>query len=172
MKKIAMIVGSVLFILILVYLAILFTGIGDVQVYKSTHHDITGKAKEKYHHQKHAEKKALLEQLKNLPQTTVEVDSIKYHFGNIPSNEKQHHTYILKNTGDNPLIIKDVQVSCGCTVSEYSKEPTKPGENAEVSIVFDPESKEGHTEKALHVYANIDPNPMTLGFVADIESTK
>ncbi len=166
-----MILGGIAVVVVLVYLAILFTGVGDVQVYKNTGYDISGKAREKYHAEMHEERKKLQEKLQNIPQTSVEVDSVKFVFGNIPENKKQKHTYLLRNTGEEMLVIGDVRVSCGCTLSDFTEAPVPPGEEAKVDIVYDPSGQSGHVEKRLHVYANVQRSPIALGFVADIENS-
>lgn len=34
--------------------------------------------------------------------------------------------FLIKNTGDKPLIISKVQASCGCTTPEWSQDPIMP----------------------------------------------
>ncbi len=171
MKSITSIVKgalAVLLLAILVYVAILFTGVGDTTVYKYTGHDITGNAKEAYHNETKKQDMLLREKIAKMPKTTVEVDSAKYDFGEIKQGDKVEHTYKLLNTGDKDLIISRVKVGCGCTVADYTKEPIPVGSSGDVSIVFDSGDKVGHTEKAMHVYTNTERTPMTLSFVADI----
>lgn len=40
------------------------------------------------------------------------------------------------NTGTEPLIIKNAQGSCGCTVPLWPKEPIMPGETSEIEIHY------------------------------------
>ncbi len=151
-------------------MAVLFTGVGDTLIYRNTGHDVTGMAAEKYHKELQEESRQMREKAAALPKTTVEIDSAKYDFGAIAADQKVEHTYKLKNTGTENLIIADVRVGCGCTVADYSQEPVPPGAEAEVSIIFDPTGKSGHTQKALHVYSNTENIPLSLAFTADILS--
>ena len=40
------------------------------------------------------------------------------------------------NTGDAPLIIKDVRSTCGCTVPSYPKEPIMPGKSGKIEVKY------------------------------------
>ncbi len=160
--------GIVLFLTVLAYVAVLFTGVGDAQVYRYTGHDITGKGKDAYHQQQHEKDQALRKKMYDMPKTTIEIDSAKWDFGDIKEGEKVEHTYKITNTGEVDLVIADVKVSCGCTLAEFTKEPVPPSETGVVSVIFDSTDKEGHTEKNLHVYTNTEHTPTTLGFMADI----
>ncbi|PZR09480.1 MAG: hypothetical protein DI539_21930 [Flavobacterium psychrophilum] len=40
------------------------------------------------------------------------------------------------NTGDAPLIIKDVKSSCGCTVPSWPKEPIAPGKSGKIEVKY------------------------------------
>lgn len=42
----------------------------------------------------------------------------------------------FKNTGDAPLIITDVQSTCGCTVPTKPKEPILPGKMGQIEIKY------------------------------------
>ncbi len=159
----------VLFLLTLIYMAVLFTGVGDTWVYRNTGYDVTGMAKQKYHQEQDQKNRDLREKLQKMPKTAIEIDSTKYNFGRISEGEKVNHTYKITNKGPEKLVITDVKVGCGCTLAHFTEEPTAPGEVAEVSIIFDSKSKKGHTQKALHVYANTADIPFTLSFEADVQ---
>jgi len=42
----------------------------------------------------------------------------------------------IKNTGSGPLIIEDVQVSCGCLVVEKPEKAIAPGQISEIPVAF------------------------------------
>lgn len=70
------------------------------------------------------------------------------------------HTYFVKNTTNDDLIIKNVQSNCGCTVADFTKTPVKEGDSARVNIRFIP-NKIGKTRKDVLLEANIAP-PFTV----------
>ena len=78
--------------------------------------------------------------------------------------------FTLKNSGTQPLIIKDVRSSCGCTTVEYDKEPIASGQTFKVSAVYDAKQM-GHFQKQLGIYSNASDEPFMLTYgdgVADI----
>ena len=45
----------------------------------------------------------------------VMVGSATHDFGEIAQGDKVEHTFRFRNTGNEPLVITNVQVTCGCT---------------------------------------------------------
>jgi hypothetical protein len=45
-------------------------------------------------------------------------------------------TFEFTNTGDQPLIIKDVKSSCGCTVPTKPTEPILPGKSSAIEVQY------------------------------------
>jgi hypothetical protein len=43
---------------------------------------------------------------------------------------------LFTNTGSTPLVISNVRGSCGCTVTDYTKEPIAPGKTGNVKATF------------------------------------
>ena len=54
-------------------------------------------------------------------------DTEVHDFGSIKEGVQAEHTFKFTNTGKEPLVITNVQASCGCTTPTWSKEPIKPG---------------------------------------------
>ncbi len=76
-----------------------------------------------------------------------------YDFGKIPLNKPVTHEFKFTNTGDAPLVISSVQASCGCTVTEYSKDPIPPGTEGFVKATYNA-AKPGAFTKTVTVNAN------------------
>src|SRR5678815_4363893 len=71
-----------------------------------------------------------------------------HDFGDIPSGDKVEHTFKFKNTGTQPLIITNVQVTCGCTTPKgWARDPIAPGESGEITIAFNSLGKFGLQKK-------------------------
>ena len=103
------------------------------------------------------------------PLTTVALSEAQFDFGKIKKGEQKEHIYEITNTGDQPLIISNVEPTCGCTVPEYTKEPVMPGKKAKITLNFDSSSFEGLVNKQAKVFANVERNPIMLSFTADIQ---
>lgn len=109
------------------------------------------------------------EKVSKMPKTTIEVANTKFDFGKMKEGDKVMHTYIVKNTGTNPLVISNVQVSCGCTAPFFPKEPILPGKEGEVTLEFNSTGKSGHVDKNALIVANADNAPFSIGFTAEVE---
>ena len=70
-----------------------------------------------------------------------------YDFGKISEGEVVTHRFKFKNVGENPLIIKDVKPSCGCTTPNYSKDPVPPGGEGFIDVSFNSKGREGTQHK-------------------------
>ena len=64
-----------------------------------------------------------------------ETDLVDY--GTIKKGADPLRKFTFKNTGSEPLIIKNAQGSCGCTVPTYPKEPIMPGQSAAIEVRYD-----------------------------------
>jgi len=86
--------------------------------------------------------------------TTLQwIDSVK-NMGRINEGQIIDIAYRFKNTGTKPLVIKEVHVSCGCTVAEKPEKPIAPGEEGEIKASFNSNGKAGPNTKTITVYAN------------------
>ncbi|MES2849552.1 MAG: DUF1573 domain-containing protein [Bacteroidota bacterium] len=59
-----------------------------------------------------------------------------HDFGEIAQAKPVTVEFAFTNTGDEPLLIADVVPSCGCTASDYSKEPIAPGKLSKIKITY------------------------------------
>jgi len=91
------------------------------------------------------------------PITTMEFEVAEFDFGVVTEGEKVSYTYKFKNTGTEPLLIKDAKGSCGCTVPSWPKVPLAPGETAEILVEFNTKGKSGQQAKRVTITANTDP---------------
>lgn len=84
----------------------------------------------------------------------ISINNMTHDFGKIPQGEPASHSFTIQNTGDAPLVIKDVEPSCGCTTPKWPKKPISPGDSAEIKAVYDAESM-GAFQKSIHVKTNV-----------------
>jgi hypothetical protein len=100
--------------------------------------------------------------------TTVEWIDSAYDKGTITEGEKIEIAYRFKNTGEHPLIIKDVRPSCGCTVAEKPQEPIAPGKEGIIKAIFNSQNKQGLNHKTITVVANTQPETYALKFTVTV----
>ena len=60
--------------------------------------------------------------------------------------------FVFTNTGDAPLIITNVQSTCGCTVPSKPTEPIMPGKTGEISVKYN--MNPGPIRKTISVESN------------------
>ncbi|RZK82031.1 MAG: DUF1573 domain-containing protein [Pedobacter sp.] len=105
----------------------------------------------------------------NVEGATIVFENDTYNFGKIKKGEIVTYTFKFKNSGQQPLIIKDAIATCGCTVPEIPKEPIKPGENGELKVVFNSTGKPAGTQdKAVTVTSNAINNPVSIRLTGEI----
>lgn len=74
-------------------------------------------------------------------------------YGVIEQNSNGVRIFKFKNNGSVPLIIKNAQGSCGCTVPSYPKEPIMPGKSSEIKVSYDTR-RVGKFKKTVTIYSN------------------
>lgn len=84
---------------------------------------------------------------------TISFDKTVFEYGNVKVGADGHRVFVIKNTGDKPLIISRVQASCGCTTPEWSQEPIMPGKTADLKVGYDTKIA-GPFTKIIEVYSN------------------
>ena len=97
----------------------------------------------------------------SMMKTSVELDKTVADLGDVPWKEAQRAVFELKNTGENLLVIYDVDTSCGCVDVEYSKEPLKPGKTLAVTVTYTAEHPE-QINKTISLHCNVENSPVRL----------
>ncbi len=91
----------------------------------------------------------------NVPK--IQLEETAFDFGEITEGIKVTHNFKFKNTGNTPLIITDVQTTCGCTVPNWNHSPIQPNATDEINVQFNSDGKEGRMEKPVTIIANTYP---------------
>ena len=92
----------------------------------------------------------------------------KFDFGTIQEGDIVKHTYKFRNTGNQPLLISEVRVTCGCTSPEWTKTPVAPGEYGFVTAQFNSTGKPGQNQKVVTVVSNSVTGNAHISFIADV----
>lgn len=99
------------------------------------------------------------------------LDSAK-NVGKITEGEKVEIAFRFLNSGDKPLVIQSVGVSCGCTVAEKPGELFPPGKEGVIKAVFDSKGRLGSNHKTVTVYANTEQPMHPLSFDVEVVPAK
>lgn len=84
-----------------------------------------------------------------------------HNFDKVPQGIPVKHQFTVKNTGTEPLVIEDVKKTCGCTVTEWTKEPIMPGETGTVTAQYNA-ARMGHFRKDVTIISNASNSPVKL----------
>jgi hypothetical protein len=60
----------------------------------------------------------------------------KHDYGKIPQGTPVTTVFEFTNIGKEPLILTNVQPTCGCTIADYTKTPVKAGEKGLIKITY------------------------------------
>lgn len=90
-----------------------------------------------------------------------------HEFGKIPQGKPVTAEFKFKNSGEAPLVISSVKGSCGCTVTDYTKEAVSPGKEGVVKATFNAASA-GVFNKTVTVTANVEGGSETLTIKGEV----
>ena len=98
-----------------------------------------------------------------------EKDFIDY--GTIEPSSEGTRVFTFINNGNAPLIIKNVQSSCGCTIPKKPEAPIDPGKKGEILVRYDT-NRIGVFSKSIIVTSNANSNPIVTLKISGIVAVK
>jgi len=91
-------------------------------------------------------------QTDNKPEFKFEKET--HDFGKIPQGKPVSYEFTFTNTGEEPLIISNVESSCGCTVPKYTNTPVLKGKTGTITVTFNAASVQPSFAKAVTIKSN------------------
>jgi hypothetical protein len=91
----------------------------------------------------------------------------KHDFGKIPQGTPVTTVFTFTNIGQEPLILTNVQPTCGCTIADYTKTPVKYNETGSIKITFNAAFPQPFT-KTIVVTSNAKTPTKNLIIVGDV----
>jgi hypothetical protein len=95
------------------------------------------------------------------PTSPVKWKEESFDFGDIKKGTPVSHDFSFVNTTKQTVLISNVKASCGCTATNYTKTPVKPGETATVTATYNAASG-GPFSKTVTVTLNENESPKIL----------
>ena len=99
----------------------------------------------------------------------ITFEEVKYDFGSVAQGGIVDHTFKFKNTGNAPLVISNIGVSCGCTTPEWTKAPVMPGKTGSITAHFNSTGKIGMQNKVLTIESNAASGSTTVALVGEVK---
>ena len=94
-------------------------------------------------------------------------DAQTFDFGKIKQGVPATHEFKFTNTGTVPLIITNVQASCGCTTPDWSRDPILPGGRGFIKATYSAASA-GNFNKTVTVTANVEGGTVQLTIKGEV----
>ena len=103
------------------------------------------------------------------PAPKVTWQETTFDFGNIEQGVPVTHDFVFTNTTAEVIIITSVKPGCGCTATNYTKTPIKPGEQGSITAKFNAAAP-GPFNKNIRVELGADSLPVTLFIKGNVQA--
>lgn len=91
-----------------------------------------------------------------------------HDFGDIEQGDVVEYVFEFENKGDAPVVLADVRTTCGCTASEWVREPIPVGEKSKIKVTFNSRGKIGRQNKVVTIMSNAANNPERVSIVTNV----
>ena len=100
----------------------------------------------------------------------ISFNKTTYDYGTVAKGSDGTCEFVFKNTGVEPLILSNVQSSCGCTVPEWPREPILKGKSASIKVRYDT-NRFGPINKTITVMSNAKVSAVQLRIIGNVAET-
>ncbi len=107
----------------------------------------------------------------NLITSLQTLDSYSWDFGKTQEGGVLRHNFVLKNNSSQTLNIKEINTSCGCTVSKVERKVLLAKEATTIEVQFNTQGYFGPVQQYIYVHTDSLDNPV-LRFVIKAEIIK
>lgn len=99
----------------------------------------------------------------------ITFEKLQHNFGTFKEElGSQSVSFNFKNDGAVPLILNNVQASCGCTTPEWTREPIAPGAKGTIKVSYDPRNRPGVFNKTIRVSSNAENADVVLTILGEV----
>ena len=99
----------------------------------------------------------------------IAFEKLQHNFGTFKEElGVQTVAFNFKNDGTAPLILNNVQASCGCTTPEWTREPVAPGAKGLIKVSYDPRNRPGVFNKTIRVSSNAENADVVLTIQGEV----
>jgi len=95
-------------------------------------------------------------------QGSIQFKTDKHDFKSFKEGEQKSFVFEFTNTGKAPVVISNVQPTCGCTTPEWTREPIMPGKTGKVTASYNSAGRPGNFNKTITVVNNGERSQIIL----------
>lgn len=92
-----------------------------------------------------------------------------HDFGAATKGDTLKHSFKFRNTGEQKLIIEDIELECGCLSYELDKTELEPGEEGTIVLSLDTKSLNGLSVRKLIIKGNIENEKKEITVTAEVK---
>ena len=91
----------------------------------------------------------------------ISFTEMEHNYGTIQKGGNGECEFVVKNEGNEPLILQNVKASCGCTTPSYTQKPVMPGQEGTIKVKYNTNNVGGFS-KTVTVTSNAVDNPRVV----------
>lgn len=91
-----------------------------------------------------------------LKPTTVSVDDAVRHYYPVMAGKTLSLDYEITNTGEDPLVISEIQSTCGCISTAKDRVVVPEGQSTTLRFLYDSSKNIGYVAHEIMLYGNFD----------------
>lgn len=105
----------------------------------------------------------------NTAKSRIAFEKLQHDYGTFKEEVGvQTYSFNFKNEGTVPLILNNVQASCGCTTPEWTRQPIPPGAKGLIKVSYDPKNRPGVFNKTINVSSNAENGVVVLSILGNV----
>ena len=105
-------------------------------------------------------------------QGAIKFKAEKHDFGKIIEGTQASYSFEFTNTGKTPVVISNVQPSCGCTTPDWTREPVMPGKTGKVTASYNSAGRPGNFNKTVTVINNGEVSQIVLAIQGSVAAKR
>jgi hypothetical protein len=97
-------------------------------------------------------------------QAIIKFDKTMQHLGFVHKGDTLKFEYPFKNIGNQPLVVSETKVECGCTQVGKPSQPIDPGKQGVIKISFNTSSTIDRQDRTVTILSNAYNSPSVVRF--------
>lgn len=95
-------------------------------------------------------------------QKKINFRETSHEFGKIQEGDIAKYSFVFTNIGKEPVTLKSVRASCGCTTPQWEKDPILPGSKSKIEVNYNSLGRPGEFTKTVTVIYDTTQSPIIL----------